>query len=78
MVDIMPSRVMNNFNKLKAKGLTDEEAIKQSFGLVAKGRAKIRATDKKQALLRRSKKTKRTTKHNPAGLRYLRRKKAGV
>ena len=70
----MPSRVMNNFNKLKAKGLTDEEAIKQSFGLVAKGRKKIRAAD----AVARTKKLKRKTRHSPAGARYLRRKKAGV
>ena len=65
----MASRVMNNFNKLKAKGLTDEDAIKQSFGLVAKGRKVIRAAD--------AKKLKRKTRHSPAGLRHLRRKKAG-
>ena len=69
----MPSRVMNNFNKLKAQGLTDEQAIKQSFGLVAKGRAKIRAADKKKRTSLR-----RKTRHSPAGERYLRRKKAGV
>lgn len=59
----MASRVMNNFNALKAKGLTDEQAIKQSFGLVAKGRKKIRAADKK--------KLKRKTRHSPAGLKHL-------
>lgn len=64
---------MNNFNKLKAQGLTDEQAIKQSFGLVAKGRTKIRTADKKKQISLR-----RKTKHSPAGLRYLRRKKAGV
>lgn len=80
----MPSRQMKNFNALKAKGLSDDEALKQSFGLVTKGRAYLRAADKAKrktpSLRRRAKMaiTKKTTGHSPAGQRYLRRKKAGV
>ena len=74
---------MKNFNALKAKGLSDEEAIKQAYGLTAKGRAKLKKADvssRKQLTLRRKARMAVTkdagSGHSPAGKKELRRRKA--
>lgn len=82
----MASRAMKTFNKLKDQGLTDDEAMRKAFGLAVKGRAKLRAADKKAAkreTLRRKVRHAVTGKtdiksHSPAGRVELRRRKAGV
>jgi len=81
----MASRLMNNFNALKAKGMTDSDAMKKAQELTVAGRAKMRSGSTKLKRKRSSSKIKMAItgkasmkSHSPAGRAHLRRKKAGL
>ena len=87
----MASRLMNNFNALKDKGMSDSEAMKKAMQLTAESRAKVRKADEATRKAKAKQKpgwidklkmgaTKHLKEkyHSKAGREHLRRKKAGV
>ena len=87
----MASQLMNNFNALKKKGMSDSEAMEKAMQLTATSRAKQRKTDE---VARKTKAKQKpgwieklkmgATKHlkdkyhSKAGREHLLRKRAGV
>lgn len=73
--------ISRNFDKFKAKGMSDTEAMQKAIGLNASAVQRERAAQKKRKKLKRTSKTRmaitgklRRRSHSPAGQAHLRSK----